>query len=69
MAPSKDHVFAVVRLDHQLLNLEPELAFKVVAVFEDEAAANADATRLNDVNSEKGAKYVVQSSRWRGGEG
>jgi len=59
-----DTAYAVVRVDGDLVALEPELGFKVVSVFTDESVALREVDRLNGLNAEKGAKYLVQQTRW-----
>lgn len=68
MARSSHRVFVVLRVDHNLLALEPDLAFKAVAVFDEEARAVEDAGRLDLLNDDKGAKYFVQAAPWVAGE-
>jgi hypothetical protein len=55
---------AVVRLDLGHLELEPELAVKVVEVLPDEESAAAEAARLNQTNRDKNSKYIIQATRW-----
>lgn len=56
--------FAVVRVDLDLLEKQPELSVKVVKVLPDEESAVAEVARLNQLNGDKGSKYLVNATRW-----
>ena len=66
MPAGSDHVpaFAVIRLDLDSLQAEPELSVKVVEVLPDHDSAVAEAARLNQLNHDKPARYLAQATRW-----
>jgi len=61
-------VFAVVRIDFPLVASNPRSGFMVVRIHRDQAAAVADAERLNELNRDKGCEYFVQSTRMAKGQ-
>jgi hypothetical protein len=64
MSGTRVQAFAVIRLDLFSIEVEPELSVKVVEVFPDEEAAVTEAARLNEINQDKRAKYVIQATHW-----
>jgi hypothetical protein len=56
-----EHVYAVIRLDPDML--EPENRFTVVKVLRSEDDARREASRLNQLNESKGCTYTVQVTR------
>lgn len=65
-AVPRDYVraFAVVRIDLDLLAMQPELSVKVVKVLPDEEAAVAEVARLNQLNGGKKSNYFLNATRW-----
>lgn len=64
MPGSHVQVFAVIRLDLFSIEVEPELSVKVVEVLPSEETVAAEAARLNEINQDKRAKYVIQATHW-----
>jgi hypothetical protein len=56
-----DPAFAIVRIDADLHNDEDR--FTVTRVVWDQAFAESEVTRLNELNRDKGARYVWQATR------
>jgi hypothetical protein len=64
--PSRQ-LFAVVRFDSGWREgRDMTLFVKVVAILKTFELADAEVRRLESINSFKGMRYVVQSTRWRG---
>ena len=57
----REQVWAVVRFDEGVD--DPSLAFTVKEVVRDQALAEAEAARLNQVNSDKGCRYWATPTR------
>lgn len=57
----REQVFAIVRVDADML--EPENQFTVTKVVRSESFAASEAARLNALNASKGARYFVQVTR------
>lgn len=60
------HAFIVLRIDDFHDDTEVEQQISPVATYLDQALADAEMTRLNDLNSDKGSRYVVLMSRLKG---
>lgn len=56
-----DPAFAIVRIDADLQNDEDR--FTVTRVVWDQASAESEVRRLNELNSGKGARYIWQATR------
>lgn len=61
----KRHVFPILRYDEYATEYssDPRRLISVVKVLEDEAAAELEAQRLNDLNASKGVRYWAALSR------
>jgi hypothetical protein len=60
---NSDHLFVVIRIDDLSPNTPIEQRIALTKVFLDENAADREAARLNDLNKNKGSRYVVKVSR------
>ena len=60
------HLFAVLRVDPGTAGEFVENLVSVVSVFGDVAEAEAEADRLATVNEDKGCRYVVMTTRYKG---
>lgn len=60
------HVFIVLRIDEFQASAEVEHRISPVATYLDQALADAEMARLNDLNGGKGSRYVVRMSRLKG---
>ena len=56
-------MYAVVRIDMPVNQDTPENNVSVVKVFSLKMAAEREVLRLNKINSGKGCKYVLQTTR------
>ena len=56
-----DPAFAIVRIDADVQNDEDR--FTVTRVVWDQAFAESEVARLNELNSDKGARYFWQATR------
>ena len=60
---SQKQVYAILRYDEFQNSTVPiENRISVTRVVHDEATANAEVRRLNDLNSEKGCRYFWQTT-------
>jgi hypothetical protein len=57
------HVYAIVRFDLPVNQGNPENSVSVVKVFSSRVLAEQEASRLNEINQEKGCLYVVQITK------
>lgn len=57
------HMYAVVRIDLPVSQQNPENSISVVKVFSSKMTAEQEVSRLNKINSEKGCRYVLQTTR------
>ena len=57
----REQVFAVIRIDRYAE--APELMVTVKEIVRSQALADAEARRLNDLNSDKACFYFVQATR------
>lgn len=55
------HVYAIIRLDGVAVNIADQITVTKVIASEKDASQEAD--RLNALNADKGAKYVIQITR------
>lgn len=60
------HVFIVLRIDDLQTSAEVENQISPVATYLDQALANAEKARLNDLNGGQGSRYVIVMSRLKG---
>ena len=58
------HMYAVVRIDLPVSQENPENSLAVVKVFSSKMTAEREVLRLNKINSEKGCRYVMQTTRF-----
>jgi len=61
VALKNDPAFAIVRIDADVQNDEDR--FTVTRVVWDEAFADSEVARLNELNAPKGARYFWQATR------
>jgi hypothetical protein len=61
MAKAKTQVYAIVRLDDSMINLEEGISVKEVVWSLKEAEAEVE--RLNELNGSKGSKYFFRTTR------
>jgi hypothetical protein len=59
---AKEAVFAVLRFDPPWVE-DAEQGVTVVKVMRSQAEAEAETARLNDLNGDKGCRYVLQATR------
>ena len=57
-----EHLYVIVRWDPNVQ--EPENAIAVTKAFGEERLARDEAARLNDLNGEKGCRYLVRTARF-----
>lgn len=57
------HLYAVLRIDLPVCRESPENSISVVKVFHSKLSAEQEVDRLNRVNSDKGCRYVSQTTR------
>lgn len=57
------HVYAVVRIDVPIDVEYPENSISVVKVLSSQTAAQQEILRLNGINSDKGCRYMLQTTR------
>ena len=57
------HVYAVLRIDLPVNPENPENSIAVVKVFSSKFSAEKEVARLNNINSEKGCRYVLNTTR------
>ena len=57
------HLYAVVRIDLPVSLENPENSVSVVKVFSSKMRAEQEVSRLNRINSAKGCRYVLQTTR------
>ena len=60
------HAFIVLRIDDSHASAEVEHLISPVARYLDQALADAEMAPLNDLNGDKGSRYVVLVSRLKG---
>jgi hypothetical protein len=56
-------MYAVVRIDLPVSQENPENSVSVVKVFSSKMTAEQEVSRLNGINSAKGCRYVLQTTR------
>jgi hypothetical protein len=56
-------MYAVIRIDLPVSQENPENSVSVVKVFSSKMTAEQEVDRLNNVNSGKGCRYVLQVTR------
>lgn len=61
-----EHVYVVLRIDQTSVEGPVEDCIAAVSVFRDQAKANAEIDRLNDVAHVKSARYIAIVSRLKG---
>jgi hypothetical protein len=57
------HLYAVLRIDVPVNPENPENSIAVVKVFSSKFSAEQEVARLNKINSEKGCRYVLNTTR------
>lgn len=57
------HVYAIVRIDSPVDQDHPENSVSVVKVLSSADAADAEAMRLNKLNTDKGCSYLIFTTR------
>jgi hypothetical protein len=57
------HIYAILRIDLPVGQENPENSVSVVKVFSSKVSAEKEVSRLNELNSEKGCRYVLQTTR------
>lgn len=58
-----EHVFVILRIDMPVDGSHPENSLSVPKIFRDQRVAEEEAARLNELNGEKGCRYLCQVSR------
>ena len=58
----RQHVYAVIRIDHDMENCQDAIAIK--EILPDEREAFKEVERLNKLNSDKGCEYFVRLTRY-----